>query len=132
MDATTTEQHEGPTTRRSDHGPSPPAAERTSFVTPNAPAASMHAHPQTWGSPPYRRPEAWTAMPMPRPPPKPAPFRVRELLAVVGLVVAADVALFSSKGAASGGFGLGVLFVVLPVAIAIAARAKRVSRSIGV
>jgi hypothetical protein len=130
MDATT--DFEGPPTRRSDHGPSPPAPTPFPVVAPHAPTASMHAHPPTWGSPPYRRPEAWTAMPMPKPAPKPAPFRVRELAAVLAVVVAGDVALFSSKGAASGGFGLGVLFVALPIVIAIAARAKRISATVGI
>jgi hypothetical protein len=59
--------------------------------------------------------------------PRPAPLRPKELAAVLGVVVAADVALFSADGAASGGFGLALLLVVVPAAMTVAARARAAS-----
>jgi hypothetical protein len=67
-----------------------------------------------------------------RPEPKPAPFRVVELAAAGAIVVGCDVALVSRQGLASGGFGLALLFVVMPAALAVAARARRTSARLGV
>jgi hypothetical protein len=59
--------------------------------------------------------------------PKPAPFRARELAAAIAVVAVCDIALFATDGAATGGFGLAALFVGVPVAMVLAARARRAS-----
>jgi hypothetical protein len=77
--------------------------------------------------PPYRQPPAWVRPPAPKPAPKPAPLRARELAAAVAVAVACDLALCSREGLASGGFGIALLFLAMPVALVLAARARRTS-----
>jgi hypothetical protein len=126
MDATTADK--GPDTLRLQHGPAPPAADGSKNNTPHAPATAMHAPTQQpWAGPPYRHTPTWGHSPFAPQRPKPKPFRGRELAAVVAMVVAGDVAFFSSKGATVGGFGLAVLFAAVPIAIIVAARARRMS-----
>jgi hypothetical protein len=67
-----------------------------------------------------------------RPASRPAPFRGRELLAAAAIAVGCDLALVSHGSLASGGFGLGVLFVAMPLALAVAARARRTSPRLAV
>ncbi|MDB5217609.1 MAG: hypothetical protein JWO86_5536 [Myxococcaceae bacterium] len=69
----------------------------------------------------------WVPPPPPRPAPRPAPLRVKELAAAGAVAVAVDVALFSRHGLAIGGFGLALLFFVVPAALAMAAHARRTS-----
>jgi hypothetical protein len=91
-------------------------------------------HLPWYGAPPYpyRQPPAW-AVPQPRRgAPRPAPFRVVELAAAAAIAVGCDLALVGRDGLASGGFGLALLFVVIPAALAIAARARRASPRLGV
>ena len=109
------------------------------FDMPAANAAPNGAAPQCaqaglqwYGPPPYRQAPAWAVPPPRRPVPKPAPFRVIELAAAGAIVVGCDVALVSREGLASGGFGLALLFVVMPAALAVAARARRTSARLGV
>jgi len=64
--------------------------------------------------------------------PRPAPFRVVELAAAGAIAVGCDLALVSHDGLASGGFGLALLFIVMPAALAVAARARRTSPRLAV
>ena len=96
------------------------------------PAAPQHPVVH-WGQPPYRQGPAWTpARPTPRP--RPAPFRAKELAAAFGMALACDLALWSGHGQrlATGGFGLALFFLALPVAVLVAARAWRVSARLAV
>ena len=71
--------------------------------------------------------------PLPRKPaPRPAPFRVKELAAAAGIAVVCDLTLWSHGGLTAGGFGMALLFVAVPVALGIAARAWRTSVRLGV
>lgn len=83
---------------------------------------------QPWGPPPYRQPPAgaW-APPRPRPAPKPAPFRPKELGAVLAIALACDVALYGTGGLAAGGYGLALLFGAVPIAMVVATRARRLT-----
>lgn len=69
----------------------------------------------------------WVPPPPPRPVPRPAPLRGKELATAAAIAVAVDIALFSHQGLALGGFGLALLFFVVPAALAVAARARRTS-----
>lgn len=105
-------------------GPAPDA--------PVGPNPYLVRHPQAaqmqWmGPPPYRQANVWVPPPPPRPAPRPAPLRIGELAAAGAIAVAVDIALFSREGLSVGGFGLALLFVVLPGALALAARARRTS-----
>jgi hypothetical protein len=75
---------------------------------------------------PYRPAPAWVRPP-PRPAAKPSPLRPAELAAAFAIAVACDLALWSHEGLGAGGFGLGLLFVAMPVALGAAARARRTS-----
>lgn len=91
-------------------------------------------HLPWYGPPPYpyRPAPAW-AVPRPQQAaPRPAPFRVIELGAAVAMAVACDLALVGRGGFASGGFGLALLFLVVPGALAVAARARRASPRLAV
>jgi hypothetical protein len=55
------------------------------------------------------------------------PARPRELLAAIGLVVAADVALWSGRNVGVGGFGAATFFVAVPAIVLVAARARRLT-----
>lgn len=103
-------------------------------MAPNAPAPHYPMHQQAvWlGPPPYRSGPAWVPPPPPAPTAKPAPFRVKELAAALGIGLACDVALWGKDSFASGGFGLATFFVAVPIAIAIAARKMRLSIRAGV
>lgn len=59
------------------------------------------------------------------------PARPRELLAAIGLVAAADLALWSGKDLAVGGFGAAAFFVAAPAIVLVAARARRVTFRLG-
>jgi hypothetical protein len=114
------------------HTAPPPGA-----FEPQAPFAPNHVpsgQPQWVGPPPYRQSKMWVPPPPPRPAPRPAPLRIRELAAAGGIAVAVDVALFKrgAEGLAIGGLGLALLFLVLPAALALAARARRTSMRLGV
>ena len=85
-----------------------------------------------YGPPPYRQAPAWVVATPRRPAARPAPFRVMELAAAGAIVVGCDVAVVSREGLATGGFGLALLFLVMPVALAVAARARRTSARLGV
>ena len=69
----------------------------------------------------------WVPPPPPPPAPRPAPLRIKELAAAGAIAVAVDIGLFSHQGLAMGGFGLALLFLVVPAALAIAAHARRTS-----
>ena len=94
------------------------------------PGQQQQPHDVHWlGRPPYRQGPAWVPPPPPMPAPKPAPFRTKELAAALGIALACDVALWSGHGPglASGGFGMALLFLAVPVAVIVAARAWRAS-----
>jgi hypothetical protein len=57
---------------------------------------------------------------------------VKELAAAGAIAVACDVALFSHGRFAAGGFGVALLFVATPAALAVAARARRTSARLAV
>ncbi|MBS2016713.1 MAG: DUF4173 domain-containing protein [Deltaproteobacteria bacterium] len=104
-------------------------------VSPPIPARAPHpaapdpsGGPTLWlGAPPYRSAPA-VVPPPPRPPvAKPAPFRAKELAMAVAIAIACDLALWGKGSFVAGGFGLAVLFVALPAAMAIAARKVRLS-----
>jgi hypothetical protein len=59
------------------------------------------------------------------------PARPREIFAVLGLVVAADLALWTGKDAAVGGFGAAMFFVVVPALLLVTARARRLTLRLG-
>jgi hypothetical protein len=59
------------------------------------------------------------------------PARPRELLAMVGLVVAADVAIWRGSDVAPGGFGAAAFFVAVPALVLLAARARRITLRLG-
>ena len=63
--------------------------------------------------------------------PRTMPARPREIFAALGLVVAADLALWSGKNTYLGGFGAAAFFVVVPVLLLVAARARRVTLRLG-
>lgn len=86
------------------------------------------------GSGPYRQGPAWVPPPPPMPAPKPAPLRTKELAAALGIALACDLALWSghAQQLASGGFGMALLFLAVPVALIVAARAWRASIRLGV
>ena len=109
--------------------PPPGALEPQAHFAPNYVPGGQ---PQWVGPPPYRQSKMWVPPP-PRPPaPRPAPLRITELAAAGAIAVAVDVALFSHAGLSVGGFGLALLFVLLPTALALAARARRTSVRLGV
>lgn len=90
-------------------------------------------HQAVWlGPPPYRNGPAWVPPPPPAPVAKPSPFRMKELAAAIGIALACDLALWGKDSFAAGGFGLGIFFVAVPAAIAIAARKTRLSARAGV
>ena len=102
-----------------------------------APNASAFYGPNPYvhfvGAPPYRQAPAWTPPPKRGPAPRPAPLRIKELAAAGAIVLACDVGLYSAQhGLASGGFGMALLFLVMPVALAVAAKAWRGSVRLGV
>lgn len=109
---------------------------QTTHVAPPAaacdPATEGAQQSQVWGAPPYRAVPvpSWVAISgqKPRPSPKPAPFRVKELVAAMAIVVVTDLALFAHDRLATGGLGLAVLLVAVPVALVLAARQLRRSR----
>lgn len=74
---------------------------------------------------PYRPVPQWVPAQPPRPASKPAPLRIAELAAAGAIVAACDLAFWSGDGLASGGFGMALLFVAVPVALAVAARSWR-------
>lgn len=84
---------------------------------------------QPWGPPPYRQPPAtaWVPPRLRRPLPKPAPLRPKELGAVLAIAVASDLALYGANGLGAGGYGLALLFTVVPVALFVAARMRRIT-----
>lgn len=84
---------------------------------------------QPWGPPPYRQPpaNAWPAPPVRRPASKPVPFRPKELAAILAIGLASDLSLYGADGLGAGGHGLALLFVVVPAAAFVAARARRVT-----
>lgn len=57
---------------------------------------------------------------------------MKELAAAGAIAVACDLALFSREGLAAGGFGMALLFVALPTALAVAARSWRRSLRLAV
>ena len=59
------------------------------------------------------------------------PARPREIFAAIGLVVAADLALWSGKDLGVGGFGAAAFFVAVPVLLLAAARARRLTVRLG-
>jgi hypothetical protein len=97
-----------------------------------APTDVQGGQPQWVGPPPYRQSKMWVPPPPPGPSPRPAPLRVAELAAAGAIAVAVDLALFSHEGLAVGGYGLALLFVVMPAALALAARARRASMRLAV
>lgn len=78
----------------------------------------------------------------PEPPPEPVrrpwpidktmPAKLREIAAAIGLVVAADLALWSGKDFAPGGYSGAAFFVVVPAILLLAARARRPTLRLGV
>ena len=85
------------------------------------------------GEPPYRQGPSQVGPPAWKPPPKPTALRVKELAAAGAIALATDLGLYGGdKGLASGGFGIALVFLALPVALAIAARAWRGSARLGV
>ena len=128
-----------------DTAPPPPACPDATPHAPNpylGPQPQPHlggfgAQPQWVGSPPYRHNKMWVAPPPKRPAPRPAPLRIKELAAAVAVAIAVDIALFAREaggtgGLSLGGFGLSVLFIVLPATLALAARARRSSGRLAV
>jgi hypothetical protein len=121
----------------SDESPStarlaPPAQDNPYLgsMAPNASAfyGAPPAHAPQWvGRPPYRQGPAWVPPPPARPAPKPAPFRTKELAAALGIALVCDLALWSGHGQhlASGGFGMALFFLAVPLALVVAARAWR-------
>jgi hypothetical protein len=105
--------------------PAPPGSVAANpYLTPNAAQIPGAA----WiGPPPYRNAPHWAPPPPPRRAAPPAPLRARELLAACGIAVACDLAVWSHEGLSFGGFGLALLFVAVPVALAAAARSWRSS-----
>lgn len=92
-----------------------------------------HPHQAVWlGQPPYRNGPAWVPPPPPPPVAKPSPFRAKELAAALGIGLACDLALWGKDSFATGGFGLAMFFVAVPVLIAVAARKMRFSARAGV
>lgn len=61
---------------------------------------------------------------MTAPKPRTMPARPRELVAVVGLAVAADLAMWRGKELAVGGFGAAAFFLAVPALLLVAARAR--------
>jgi hypothetical protein len=59
------------------------------------------------------------------------PARPREIFAAIGLVIAADVALWSGKDVGVGGFGAATFFVAVPALLLVAARARRLTLRLG-
>jgi hypothetical protein len=99
--------------------------------TPSGRAGDDH---NWYGSPPYRQAAqkpAWVVRSAPKVT-RPAPLRVVELAAAGVIAIACDIALWSRDGLASGGFGLALLFVVMPAALGAAARARRTSPRLAV
>lgn len=98
---------------------------QTTPVTPHAATPQAVQQSQVWGAPPYRAPvpmPAWGPVAAPRPAPKPAPFRIKELVAAIAIVVVIDLALFAHDRLATGGLGLAMFLVAVPVALVLAAR----------
>lgn len=97
------------------------------------PPGAMAPNAPVWiGPPPYRQGPAWVPPPPPAPGPKPAPFRATELAAAIAIAIACDLALWGKDAFASGGFGLALFFVALPVTMAIAAKKMRLSLRSGI
>lgn len=98
---------------------------------PHAPAhPPAHADPPAppaWVHPPYRHPPAaaWVPIRPRRPPPKPAPFRVRELATVLGVGAVVDLVAYGPEGLGAGGYGLALFFLLVPIAMVVAARSLR-------
>lgn len=116
------------------HAPAPnPYLSPTGHAAaPSGPGAQTAPAGTSWyGPPPYRQGPAWVVPPR-RPEARPAPFRLIELAAAAAIAVGCDLALVSHDGLASGGFGLALLFVVVPGALAVAARARRTSARLAV
>jgi hypothetical protein len=99
---------------------------------PAMPGVAMQPGVEWMGRPPYRQGPAWVPPPPPKPAARPAPLRIKELAAAGAVAVACDLALWSHDGLASGGFGMALFFVAVPVALALAARAHRMSPRLGV
>ena len=60
---------------------------------------------------------------------KPAPFRVRELLGLVGVALAVDVALWNGEWFGAGGIGVAIMLVAIPlIALAVARKTRRTAR----
>lgn len=60
------------------------------------------------------------------------PARVREIAAAIGLVVAADFALWRGRDLAPGGYSAALFFAIVPVILVAAARARRFTPRLGV
>ncbi len=102
-------------------------APNTAFYA-NVPPQDVH-----WlGEPPYRRAPAWVPPPRARAAASPKPFRTTELGAALAIAIICDLALWGHGALASGGFGMGLLFLAVPIAVAVAARAWRTSARLGV
>ena len=111
----------------SDPNGAPPPDMSNPYLTPQPGVQWM-------GQPPYRQGPAWVPRPSARPSPKPAPFRTKELAAAAGIALAFDLALWSGQGQklAAGGFGLALVFLAVPIALVVAARAWRPSLRLAV
>lgn len=123
-------------------GPPPPPV--TTAMAPNAvpigptyppygASAPGTEAPSPWPGAPYRISPGWTP---PRPcvaraKPKLRPFAPKELGIAFGLAAVADVALVREGALSSGGFGLALVFGLVPVGLLLAARSWRTSARLG-
>lgn len=85
--------------------------------------------PPAWVHPPYRHPPpaAWVPVrPRPRAP-APAPFRAKELAAVLGLAAMVDLVSYGPEGVGAGGYGLALFFFLAPIGMLLAAKKLRLT-----
>ncbi len=115
-----------------DPAPSVPTPPQVTAGAPQAhvPAGPPYAPYAPYAGSPYRPIPAWEPAAAPAVP-RTMPARPRELLAALALVVVADLALWSGKSFAVGGFGAAVFFVAVPALLLVAARARRVTLRLG-
>jgi hypothetical protein len=103
----------------------------SAFAPQPLPPQNPYVHYPPWAPTPYR------AGPMPpqpyvaRPQPKTRPFSAREIVAVVLLIAGADVAMWNHDSFGSGGFGMAIFFVALPLVAWFAARKSRLTLRFG-
>ncbi|MBS2014190.1 MAG: DUF4173 domain-containing protein [Deltaproteobacteria bacterium] len=98
----------------------------------SAPNPYLYGYGPQYGTHPYRPMPVHVGAPKTWPIERTMPARLREIGAVVALVVAADFALWRGKDLAPGGYSAAAFFVAVPTILLVAARARRVTARLGV